>query len=84
MFKHYLPSEVVTDKEPDSTTSPLQVWNMSTFVTRRSDTCYKAVGVIWSKPVLSDCNDIGFVAINEVCKDNRLVSDGSVVYQISS
>ena len=40
---------------------PLRAWNMSTFVTRRSDICYKAVGVSWSKPGLSDHNDIGLV-----------------------
>ena len=56
-------------------------WNMSTFVTRRSDTCYKAVCVIWLKPGLSDRNNVRLVAINEVCKSNSLFSDRSDVYQ---
>ena len=72
------------DEKPNTTASPLCMWNMSTFITWRSDTCYKAAGVIWLKPGLSDRYDIRLVAINEVCKGNRLVSDGSDVHQTSS
>ena len=39
---------VIMNEEPNTTASPLKVWNIGTFVAWQRDICNEAVSVIWS------------------------------------